>query len=244
MLYGSMENPKIKQIKKLSQKKYREKYKEFMVEGSHLVLEAYKTGYLKELILEKNEIFPLPVETNYVTNDIINYLSTLESPSNIIGICRKKDEVTEIGDKVLMIDNIQDPGNLGTIIRSAVAFDVDTIILNSKTVDLYNPKVVRATQGLLFHIDIMTSNIVNLIPKLKNKGYKIMGTKVTNGKSLKSVEKNKKFVIIVGNEGNGLSEEVINLCDEFIYIDMNSVCESLNVAVATSIILYELDKWV
>ena len=71
-----------------------------------------------------------------------------------------------------------------------------------------------------------------------------MGTKVTNGKSLKSVEKNKKFVIIVGNEGNGLSEEVINLCDEFIYIDMNSVCESLNVAVATSIILYELDKWV
>ena len=72
MLYGSMENPKIKQIKKLSQKKYREKYKEFMVEGSHLVLEAYKTGYLKELILEKNEIFPLPVETNYVTNDIIN----------------------------------------------------------------------------------------------------------------------------------------------------------------------------
>ncbi len=242
MLYTSIDNPKIKKIKKLSQKKYREKYNEFMVEGSHLVLEAFKMGYLKELILEKNEIFPIPVETNYVTNDIISYLTTLESPSNIIGICSKLKETKNIGDKVLLIDNVQDPGNLGTIIRSAVAFNVDTIIFNLDTVDLYNPKVVRATQGLLFHTDIMTSNFSDIIPELKDSGYKIIGTKVTHGKSLKSIEKNKKFVIIVGNEGSGLSEEVINLCDEFIYIDMNSACESLNVAVATSIILYELDK--
>ncbi len=242
MLYTSVDNPKIKQIKKLSQKKYRDKYDEFMVEGSHLVLEAYKTGYLKELILEKNELFPLPVETNYVTNDIINYLSALESPSNIIGVCNKKKETTSIGNKVLMIDNIQDPGNLGTIIRSAAAFNVDTIILSPNTVDIYNTKVVRATQGMLFHIDIITTNLTEKIQELKDEGYKIMGTKVTNGKSLKSVEKNKKFVIIVGNEGSGVSEEVLDSCDEYIYIDMSSMCESLNVAVATSIILYELDK--
>lgn len=242
MLYTSIENSKIKQIKKLNQKKYREKYNEFMVEGSHLVLEAYKTGYLKELLLEKNEVFPLPVTTNYLTNDIINHISSLESPSNIIGICNKLKEVNTIGDRVLVIDNIQDPGNLGTIIRSAVAFNIDTIILSSDTVDIYNPKVVRATQGMLFHIDIIIANLLEVLPTLTSKGYKIMGTKVTHGKSLKSVEKNKKFVIIMGNEGSGLSEEVEDLCDEFIYINMNSVCESLNVAVATSIILYELSE--
>ncbi len=242
MLYTSIDNPKIKHIKKLKQSKYRKKHKEFMVEGSHLVLEAFKKGYLKELILEKDEIFPLPIETNYVTNNIINYLSNLRSPSHIIGLCKMKDEVTQIGNKVLLIDNIQDPGNLGTIIRSAVAFNVDTIILNDKTVDIYNDKVIRATQGLVFHIDIMERKLANLIPKMKKEGYKIVGTKVTHGKRIKDVEKSEKFAIIVGNEGQGLSDDIVDSCDEFIYIDMNPVCESLNVAIATSIILYELDK--
>lgn len=242
MLYTSTDNPKIKKIKKLSQKKYRDKYNEFIVEGRHLVLEAYKTGHLKELILEKNELFPLPVETNYVTNDIINYLSILKSPTNIIGICDKKKEVKEIGRRILMIDSIQDPGNLGTIIRSAAAFNIDTIILSPDTVDIYNPKVVRATQGMLFHIDIIKVNLIDKIKELKTKGYKILGTKVTVGKNLKSVEKMEKFVIIVGNEGNGVDEEILELCDEYLYIEMSPMCESLNVAVATSIILYELDK--
>lgn len=242
MLYTSIDNHKIKNIKKLAYKKYRDKFNEFMVEGSHLVLEAYKTGHLKELILEKNELFPLDVETHYVTNDIINYLSTLESPSNIIGICHKKKEVPTIGDRVLMLDNIQDPGNLGTIIRSAAAFNIDTIILSPTTVDIYNPKVVRATQGMLFHIDIMTADLGEKIQELKEKGYKILGTKVTSGKNLKSIEKMEKFVIIVGNEGSGVSEEILDLCDEYLYIEMSPMCESLNVAIATSIILYELDK--
>lgn len=242
MLYTSIDNPKIKHIKKLGLKKYREKHNEYMVEGRHLVLEAFKTGHLKELILEKDEIFPLPVETNYVTNNIINYLTTLKSPANIIGICSKKKEQKEIGNRVLMLDNIQDPGNLGTIIRSAVGFNIDTIILNDLTVDLYNPKVIRATQGLFFHIDIIKTDFEEIIPNLKRKGYKIIGTKVTHGKSPKSIEKNEKFAIIMGNEGQGLDEKIIDLCDEYIYIEINSRCESLNVAIATSIILYELDS--
>ncbi len=242
MLYTSIDNPKIKHIKKLSSKKYRNKYNEFIVEGSHLVLEAFKTGYLKELILEKNELFPLPVETHYVTNNIINYLTTLKSPSNIIGRCQYKKEVREVGPKILMLDKIQEPGNLGTIIRSAVAFNIDTIILNKETVDLYNPKVIRATQGMFFHVDIMIADFSLKIPELKKEGYRIMGTKVTHGKNLRKIEKFEKFVIIMGNEGQGLDEEIMDLCDDFIHIDTNSVCESLNVAIATSIILYELDK--
>ena len=240
MLYTNKNNDRIKEIRKLKDKKYRDKLGLFLVEGEHLVLEAYKKGCIKYLVLEQDTVFPLDVETIYVTNDIINYISELETPQNIMAVCTKLEE-QEIGDKILILDNIQDPGNLGTIIRSAVAFNIDTIVLSNDTVDLYNPKVVRATQGLMFHINILKKDLLEFIPILKG-DYKILGTRVTHGKNIKTLEKNSKFAIIMGNEGNGVKDEIIELCDEFIYIEMNDNCESLNVAVATSIILYELDK--
>ena len=242
MLYTTKENSKIKDIKKLNQKKYRDKENLFLIEGEHLVLEAFKKNYIKELILEQDEIFPLDVPTSYVTNDLINYISELENPSNIMAICTKLKENEELGNRILILDQIQDPGNLGTIIRSAVAFNIDTIILGNNTVDLYNSKVIRASQGLMFHINIIRKELLEIIPELKENNYKIMGTKVTHGKSIKTLAKSEKFVIIMGNEGSGISEETEELCDEFVYIDMNPDCESLNVGVATSIILYELDK--
>ena len=242
VVYSSIENNKIKDIRKLREKKYRDKENLFLIEGDHLVLEAYKAGCIKQLILEQNELFPLDVDTMYVTNDVINYITTLETPYNVMAICNKLEEKEELGDKILILDNIQDPGNLGTIIRSAVAFNIDTIVLSENTVDLYNSKVVRAAQGMMFHVNIVKKDLLEYIPKLRDFNYKIMGTKVTHGKSLKTIEKSSKFAIIMGNEGSGITEEVEELCDEFIYIDMNSQCESLNVGVATSIILYELDK--
>lgn len=242
MLYTSIENKKIKEIKKLGQKKYRDKTGYFLVEGSHLVLEAFKSGDLKELILEQDELFPIDIETMYVTNDILYYISDVESPQPVMGIVRKRKEQNALGNRILVLDGIQDPGNLGTIIRSAVAFHVDTIVLGKGTVDLYNPKVVRSSQGMIFHINIIERDLNTFLPKLKDDKYKILGTRVTHGKSLKNIEKNEKSAIIMGNEGNGMSEEVMALCDDFIYIDMSSICESLNVGVATSIILYELDK--
>ena len=241
MLYTSIDNKKIKDIKKLNSKKYRDKTNLFLVEGEHLVLEAYKKGYLKELFLESDTIFPLNVETNYLTNNVINYISELETPQNVIGICNKLKKI-EIGNRILILEDIQDPGNLGTIIRSSVAFNIDTIVLSKNCVDLYNSKVVRASQGMLFHINIITEDLFEFLPKLKDLNFKIYGTRVTHGKSIKSIEKNSKFAIIMGNEGNGMSDEISELCDEFVYIDMNSACESLNVGVAASIILYELDK--
>ncbi len=242
MVYTSIENSKIKEIKKLNQKKYRDKTGLFLVEGEHLVLEAYKAGCLKELLLEENSLFPLDVEISYVSNNILTYISELETPPNMIGVCQKKDNVSNYGDHVLALDSIQDPGNLGTIIRSAVAFHIDTIILGKGTVDVYNSKVVRASQGMLFHVNIVENDLVNTLPELKKAGHKIIGTKVTHGNSLKNIDKLSKFVIIMGNEGNGMSDEVSDICDSFIYIDMSDACESLNVGVATSIILYELDK--
>lgn len=242
MLYSSIENKKIKDLKKLNIKKYRDQANLFLVEGEHIVLEAYKTGYLKELILANNKNFSLDIETNYVTDNVLHYITNLETPQNILGVCKKIDKKLVSGNRILILDGIQDPGNLGTIIRSAVAFNIDTIIISKDSVDIYNPKVIRASQGLIFHINIMIENLSEIIKELKKNSYEIIGTKVTDGKSLKSIEKKKKFAIIMGNEGNGVSKSILNLCDEYLYIDMNKNCESLNVGVATSIILYELDK--
>lgn len=241
MLYTSIDNKKIKDIKKLNSKKYRDKVGLFLVEGEHLVLEAYKTGFLVELLLEEETIFLLDIETNYISNSVLNYISELDSPQKVIGICKKK-KTDELGNRILVLDDIQDPGNLGTIIRSCVAFNIDTIILSNNSVDLYNSKVIRASQGLIFHINIIRDDLFNLLPILKKSNYYIYGTKVTHGNELKKLEKKDKFVIIMGNEGNGMHDEISDLCDEYIYIKMNDACESLNVGVATSIILYEFSK--
>lgn len=237
--YTSIDNKYIKHIRKLNQKKYREEYNEFLIEGEHLVVEAYKKGILKELILEEGTNFKLDINTNYVTSNILKYISELTNPSKIIGVCKKIKE-KEIGNKILILDGVQDPGNLGTIIRSSVAFNIDTIVLSKDTVDLYNAKVIRATQGMLFNINIIERDLMDFIPTLKN--YKIYGTKVNGGKNIKNVEKVEKFAIIMGNEGQGVKEKILDMCSDYIYIDMNKACESLNVGVATSIILYELDK--
>ncbi len=242
MLYTSKDNEKIKNVRKLNNKKYRDQQDLFLVEGEHLVLEAYKKGYIKELFIEENTVLPLNVPTNYVTNDLLSFMSDLVTPYPVMAVCHKLKPAENIGNKILILDNIQDPGNLGTIIRSAVAFNIDTIVLSMDTVDLYNPKVIRATQGLIFHINIIRKDIKEFIPFLKNNQYHIYGTRVTHGKSLKDVEKKERFAIIMGNEGNGIKEETKDLCDEYIYIPMNPNCESLNVAIATSLILYELDK--
>jgi len=242
MLYTSIENKKIKDLKKLNIKKYRDKTNLFLVEGKHLVLEAYKTGYLKELLLEQDELFPLSVTTNYLSNNVIHYISDVESPSTVFGVCEKRKEEEISGNHILILDGVQDPGNLGTIIRSAVAFHIDMIVLSPDPVDIYNSKVIRSSQGMIFHIPIVVKDLYDVIPNLQKEYYKIYGTKVTHGKSLKTVEKNEKYAIIMGNEGQGVEEAILELCDEYLYIDMDDRCESLNVGVATSIILYELDK--
>ena len=237
-MYQSINNPKIKELNKLKQKKYRDKYNLFLVEGKHLVEEAKKAKVLKEIIMSPELDFDFN-DISYASKDVLKYLSDVETPQNIIGVCYKKTNPI-IGNKVLILDDIQDPGNLGTIIRSTVAFNFDTIILSNNSVDLYNPKVIRSSQGMLFKTNIIRTDLKQTIIDLKNKNYKILATKVDTGKDIKSLEKNQKICIIMGNEGNGVSEDILKLADDFINIKINKDCESLNVAVATSIILYEL----
>ncbi len=244
MLITSLDNDKIKNYVKLKDKKYRDKTGLFLIEGRHLVLEAYKEGLIEELILEKDEVLPLDVPTVYVTNEIIYKISDVESPTPIMALCRKKEENNKLGNHILVLDGIQDPGNLGTIIRSGKAFHVDTIVLGENTVDVYNPKVVRSTQGMLFHTNIIRRELSSFLEDLKKEGYPLFGTKVEYGKDVRSLQaKDKeKYVLIMGSEGSGVREEIIDLCEDFLYINMDEAVESLNVAVATSILLYELDR--
>ena len=241
MLITSLNNEHIKEILKLKEKKYRDLSNTFLIEGRHLVLEAHREKKIVELILEQDELFPLDTNTLYVSSSVMKKLSDLKTPSNVMAVVEKLDE-KPIGEKILILDNVQDPGNLGTIIRSAVAFNFDTIVLSPKTVDLYNPKVVRSTQGMMFHTNIIIREPVSFINELKNEGYKIVGTKVTNGIDVRESKTYSHFALIIGNEGKGMSEELSELCDEYLYIKMNDQCESLNAAVAASILMYEISN--
>lgn len=237
----SLDNKRVKKFTKLLQKKYREEEQKFLIVGDHLVSEAYKVNNLLEVIKTEDNNICLDVPTTYVTYDIIKKISGMSNPQSIIGVCRTLPP-GNIGNKVLMLDDIQDPGNLGTIIRSAVAFNIDTIVISSHTVDLYNDKAIRASEGMIFNINIIKKELIPYIAELKNNNYKIYGTNVNGGKLVDDLELPDKYVIIVGNEGNGVKEEILTQCDEYFYVPMNAKCESLNVGVATSIILYELEK--
>lgn len=239
MYYTSTNNEFIKNIKKLNNKKYRDLNGEFLIEGEHLVNEALKTDVVKYIILEEDTSFSTDKKVIRVSKNVLKYITNLDTPQPIMAVCNKKLP-KDPGSKVMILDNIQDPGNLGTIIRSCVAFNIDTLILSLDSVDLYNPKVLRATQGMIFHLNIITTNIVEIIKKLKAENYNVVGTDVVNGITVNEFEKEKKFAIIMGNEGKGISEEIKQLIDKNIYIPISKSCESLNVGVAASIIMYEL----
>lgn len=242
MLITSPKNEHIKELVKLKDKKARDEAHMFLVETKHLVIEASRAGLIKELILEKDEIFPLDVPTTYVTKEVLKKLSSMESPSNVMAVVEKRKEEVNYGEKILILDRIQDPGNLGTIIRSAVAFNIDTIICSSDTVDMYNPKVVRASQGMIFHIPVIVRDIKKVINELKNNDYKIIGTKVSCGTDVRTSSIYSHFALIIGNEGQGVSKEIEDMCNEHLYIKMNGNCESLNASVAASILMYEINN--
>ena len=230
----SVNNPKIKVYSKLQSKKYRDESNLFIVEGDHLVEEALKKT-------QAVEIYSLDDSYTKVSEQVMRKLSSLSTPPNVLAVFKKIEE-KEIYGNVLILENLQDPGNLGTIIRSSVAFGIDTIILSKDCVDFYNFKVLRASEGMVFNINIVIKDLTSVIPELKNKGYKVYTTNVVNGTNVREIIKPEKYAIVMGNEGNGVTTDIANMCDESIYIPMNNTCESLNVGIATSIILYEFSQ--
>lgn len=243
MVITSVNNEKIKKVVLLKDKKIRNKEKLFLVEGMHMCYEAFKNNILVDLlVLENNSItFDYHGEITYITSNVMKKISNLSTPTTVIGICKLIDNNKIIGNHILILDDVSDPGNLGTIIRSANAFNIDTIILSTNSVDIYNDKVLRSTQGMIFNMNIVYCDLLNVITELRNNGYIILGTNVNTGIDVRDINVS-KYALIMGNEGLGVHKEISALCDKNLYIKMNSSCESLNVAVATSILLYELDR--
>ncbi|HCX08077.1 MAG TPA: RNA methyltransferase [Acholeplasmatales bacterium] len=246
----STSNETIKYFISLNDKKTRMNAKRFIVEGYHLVNEASKTNLLEAIIsTDEKELKKINNVKRYLVNDaIINKIATTKNPQNILGIVKMLDHnITNLlpiikgnKTKLIMLDDVNDPGNLGTIIRTAAGLGYDGIIMSPNTVDLYNEKVIRSTQGVMFKIPIIKANLQEVIKMLKKEKVFCIGTALTNAKDVKHITKKDKFAICLGNEAKGISKEVLDNMDENVRIAMNNDVESLNVSIAAGIIMYEM----
>ncbi len=236
MVITSSNNEKVKYWGRLKLKKYRDQENLFLIEDEHLLKEALKKNLVKEIITTNNELtYDLPIY--YVNDKIMSLLSSQVTSAKIIGVCEKIKE-RAYQDRLIILDNIQDPGNLGTIMRSAVAFNFDTIVLSNDSVDMYNPKVIRSSEGMLFNINVIRTDIKSFLNNLDSSYLKIT-TDVKGGEDIRKINSD-KLALVIGNEGSGVSKEVASLCDKLVYLKMTQECESLNAAVAASILMYEV----
>jgi RNA methyltransferase, TrmH family len=244
----SVKNPQIKEWKKLLTKKERDRTGTFLIEGFHLVEEALKNN---DVVLEiiVSEQATLPPTWNYgsipltqVTDEVIKALSDTETPQGVIAICRQShsDLAKITGKTFLLVDAVQDPGNVGTMIRTADAAGIDAVFIGKGSVDIYNPKVLRSAQGSHFHLPIFSGDLQLFIEKLIQEGIPVYGTSLENGHNYIEVSPSPSFGLIVGNEGSGVSKQLLEQTTKNLYIPIYGKSESLNVAVASGILLYYL----
>lgn len=264
---SSKDNSLIKHIKRLKEKKYRDEYGEFIVEGLKLINEAIQENAdIRQIVVcdgcDNSEMIESHLKYEmarldfiYVPQNIFKMISDVENPQGVLAVIRKiktnRDDNKEAGqtpktsninlneDIILALDDIQDPGNLGTILRTADSVGLKQILVSKGTADAYNPKVVRSTMGAIFRINVIEcENLKETLKELQSKDYKVMTTSLKAKKSIYEVDYKKK-IIVIGNEANGVSKEILNLSDEKVIIPMLGKTESLNASVATGIILYE-----
>ncbi len=231
----SLQNAKVKNLVRLHQKKYRDETGLFLVEGEHLILEARQAGILQYVITDEEDC---PYDNILlVTSEIMKKISANVSAVHYIGVCTKCKIAVKEPERVLLLDDVQDPGNLGTLIRTAVSFSFDAIYCSKHTVDVYNEKVIRSTQGALFYIPVIYSDLTQTIAALKQDGFTIVGTSLHEASAMRTFQNEEKMAFVLGNEGQGVSEQILSLCDKKLFIEMQGF-ESLNVAVAGGIVMY------
>lgn len=238
----SLQNSLIKDVVKLHQKKYRENL--ILIEGKKAVLEAI------EYKLKIEKIFTLEIlpefknfEMYLVTDEIMKKISTTDSPATVIAIAKKP--IYDIKKflsykKIILLDNIKDAGNLGTIIRASSAFGADGILLFNDTVDEYSPKTIRSTAGNMFKIPVKKVNMNEL--KEFKKEFNFIATVVNSNKNFSDYKPKGKLLVMFGSEADGLCNDLLNLADEKLTIKMANNVESLNLALCAGIVLYKLQE--
>jgi len=242
----SQKNERVKQWKKLLSKKDRDKTGLFLIEGEHLVIEAHNRGIIREIVVTEQVYPKLPKSTfgkypiTIIDTSIAHVLADTENPQGIFAVCTQLFYEKVEGTRFLLLDRVQDPGNAGTIIRTADAAGLDAVIFGEGSVDLYNPKLVRSTQGSLFHLPVMKGNLKEWIWRLKNMQIPIYGSALKNAASMYDAPPVESFALLVGNEAQGIHPDLLQETDANLYIPIYGKSESLNVSVATGILLYHL----
>jgi len=248
----SADNAKIKHLKKLGMKKYRDKDNEFVVENAVLIDDAVAAGYYPKQIfvteawIEKNErtwnniLDRSGIETFYAINEKINRVfSELETPSGIVALYDKLDKPIDYKTPIAYLNGISDPGNLGTILRSALAFGFSDIVLDENCADLYNPKTIQAAKESIFKLNIERDEDQKIFKKIR-KIMPVFATQVDEGEDVKSFLTKDNFCIVLGSESHGVDPAILKQADGYVRIKMSDQIESLNVAAAAAIIFHEI----
>ena len=250
----SKDNDLVKNIKKLKEKKFRDEKNQYVVEGIKLVAEAIEENTnidsvvvcedcVNDGTIDKKLLYEIArYKCVYVTEKIFDTLTDVSNPQGIMAVINRKNIVPDVDytqDFIVALDGIQDPGNLGTILRTVDAAGLNQIILSKETADSFNPKVVRSTMGGIFRVNMIKSeSLVETLKNLQQKGYEVVVTSLDTNNSIYDINYHKK-VIVIGNEANGVSKEVQDLANKKVKIPMLGKTESLNASVAAGIMIYE-----
>lgn len=251
----SAANATVKYVKSLKQRKFREANGAFFVEGLRLSMEALQSGWEIRWVLMTEDFYKehgresllqaFSRQSILVTDKILKELSETEHPQGILTVLSMPQTQTIHleGKRILLLDCLQDPGNMGTIIRTADAFAFDGILVSDGCVDVYNGKVLRATMGSIFHIPIwQAGNAVDAVNRLKTDGYTVYATHLQGQlmTEIPAMTNKEKVALIIGNEGKGIAPEVAQAADAWVKIPMPGRAESLNASVAAAIFMYTM----
>ena len=250
----SKDNDLVKDIKKLKEKKYRDLLNKYIIEGVKLIEEAIKEKVdiehvvicedcMEEGIFDKKLMYEIAkLDCVYVNSKVFSGLTDVMNPQGILAVVKKSNKEPKINydeDIIIVLDGIQDPGNLGTILRTVDSANLKQIIVSSETADAFNSKVVRSTMGAIFRVNVIKSqDLVKDLANMKEHGFEVVVTSLNTNNVIYDIDYTKK-VIVIGNEANGVSKEVQEIADNKVKIPMIGKTESLNASVATGIMIYE-----
>ncbi|WP_148931393.1 TrmH family RNA methyltransferase [Paenibacillus methanolicus] len=251
----SAQNDKVKAMASLLEKKHRDRSGKFIIEGIHLIHEAIEAGaQLESVVYDMERGVPDELrgslaqangrfEIIETTRAIIAKCTGTDSPPPVFGIVRKLEadpaSLYRANGLVVVLDGVRDPGNVGTIIRSADAAFADAVVLGKGCVDLYNPKTVRSTMGSLFHVPVVEGDLSELLPAAKARGMRLVGTSLQASANCYAHDWRGPTWLLMGSESDGLSEAALAQLDDHVIIPMKGRSESLNVAMAATVLLYE-----
>ncbi|MCH7492958.1 RNA methyltransferase [Patescibacteria group bacterium] len=245
----SKDNDKIKLLRKLSQKKFRDEFGTFKVENLKIINSALQVGYkftsiyITQKFIDKNEDFIRSLDDNYqiVSDNVSKSYSDLSTPAGVCAVFKNINQPIDYKTIIVYLNGISDPGNLGTIFRSALAFGIRNIVVDEHCADIYNYKTIQAAKDSIFRINISGDMNRELLIQIKEK-MKVYTARSDNAQTIENAKLGIKYCLVLGSEAHGVKQNIIDISDGFIKIEINQESESLNVANAASILFYEMRK--